>query len=421
MRISCFHPRVAGLLVLASLGLRLAAAPAAAPEELRSVVIVSRHGVRSPTVAVEELAQYADQAWPAWDVAPGMLTPHGRDLMELMGKYYGERYRAAGLLPTGPIADEHLVYAAADDSPRTIATAKALALGVRQEEGPAVEVFAKDYTSRETAADRPPDSAAEAKLQSRALHARFSDDMPGLIRAYQTQFDELAGILGKKPDWITVSAQGDTGVKPKPTGPLGTASTLVEDLVLEYCEGMPVVGWGRVTRQQLTDCYLLHALQFDYAERTAAIARANDSNLAARVINSLQQAASGQPVPGAFGGVGTKLAIVGAHDGNISSLGGLLGATWISDGLPQSPTLPGGALVFELWQRPSDQRYFVRGYYIAQSLDQMRHAVPLSLQTPPSVSVLVLPAATAGPDNEAPFPQFKQALMQAIDPRRVMR
>jgi 4-phytase/acid phosphatase len=420
MRIIRFHPRVLFLLVLPCLGAAAAPTPSAgASEQLKFVVVVSRHGVRPPTVPVEELAQYSDQAWPKWDVAPGMLTPHGRELMVLMGKYYGERYRAAGLLAPGPITDAGTVYATADESPRAIETAQALSEAIRQVKEAPVEVVAKDYAP----ADRPrsADSATEAKLQSRALRSRFSDNMPGLVRAYQAQFDDLAAILGKSPDWIAGPAKGDTGIKPKPTGPLGTASTLVEDLVLEYCEGMPVVGWGRVTREKLTNIYLLHALQFDYAERTAAIARANDSNLAARVLSSLQQAATGQAVPGALGGVGTKLAIVGAHDGNISSLGGLLGVSWISDGLPQSPTLPGGALVFELWQRPDDQRFFVHGYYIAQSLDQMRSTAPLSLQQPPSVSVLMLPGATTGIDNEAPLPKFQQGLTQAIDPRRIVR
>jgi len=420
MRLPCFYFRV--VLLLGVLWLAVDGAPARAaeaPEQLKFVVVVSRHGVRPPTVPVGELAQYSDQAWPTWDVAPGMLTPHGRALMVLMGKYYGERYRAAGLLAPGPIAEAGTVYATADDSPRAIETAHALSEAIRQVKEAPVDVVAKDYAP----ADRPrlADSAAEAKLQSRALRSRFSDNMPGLVRAYQAQFDDLATILGKSPDWIAGPAKGDTGIKPKPTGPLGTASTLVEDLVLEYCEGMPVVGWGRVTREKLTNVYLLHALQFDYAERTAAIARANDSNLAARILSSLQQAVTGQPVPGALGPTGTKLAIVGAHDGNIASLGGLLGVTWISDGLPQSPTLPGGALVFELWERPADQRWFVRGYYIAQTLDQMRSATPLSLQTPPSVSVLALPGATIGTDNESPLPRFQQGLTQAIDPSRIVR
>jgi 4-phytase/acid phosphatase len=75
-----------------------ASAPGSLPPSLRAVVIVTRHGVRSPTDPTE-LAAYVVHPWPAWEVAPGYLTPHGATLMTSFGAAYRAYYAAKGLLP----------------------------------------------------------------------------------------------------------------------------------------------------------------------------------------------------------------------------------------------------------------------------------------------------------------------------------
>jgi len=56
--------------------------------KLRFVVILTRHGVRSPTWTLADLNMYSSQPWPDWEVAPGHLTPQGYKLMTLLGSYY---------------------------------------------------------------------------------------------------------------------------------------------------------------------------------------------------------------------------------------------------------------------------------------------------------------------------------------------
>ncbi len=68
--------------------------------QLKYAVIVSRHGVRSPTWETARLNQYSAEPWPDWDVPPGNLTAHGRTLIQLMGAYYREW-----------LAGEHLFHA----------------------------------------------------------------------------------------------------------------------------------------------------------------------------------------------------------------------------------------------------------------------------------------------------------------------
>ena len=51
------------------------ATPSARADELKMVIILSRHGVRAPLQTPEKLAPYAAQPWPKWEVAPGIQTP----------------------------------------------------------------------------------------------------------------------------------------------------------------------------------------------------------------------------------------------------------------------------------------------------------------------------------------------------------
>lgn len=71
-------------------------------EQLKYVVYLSRHGVRSPTGKPAQYNAYSAASWPDLDVPPGYLTAHGYHLMELFGAY--DRVQLAGeglVLPRG--------------------------------------------------------------------------------------------------------------------------------------------------------------------------------------------------------------------------------------------------------------------------------------------------------------------------------
>jgi 4-phytase/acid phosphatase len=66
--------------------------------QLKFSLVFVRHGVRSPTKANTAYAPFAVDAWPTWPVAPSDLTPHGQQLMTLLGAYYLEYFTDQGLL-----------------------------------------------------------------------------------------------------------------------------------------------------------------------------------------------------------------------------------------------------------------------------------------------------------------------------------
>ena len=98
--------------------------------ELKFVVYLSRHGVRSPTGLPAEYALYSLAPWPAWDVPPGYLTAHGYQLMKLFGAYDQLELAKEGLLSASGCEDASKISFYADSDERTRETGKAVAEGL---------------------------------------------------------------------------------------------------------------------------------------------------------------------------------------------------------------------------------------------------------------------------------------------------
>src|SRR5262249_47035130 len=102
--------------------------------QLRMVIVLTRHGVRSP-LAASTSSPYASQPWPSlneWHVAhPGDLTPRGVKLVQQMGIFY-HAYYANKVLPPVNQCPSNQVYIWSDNVERTLGTANALAAGMSQ-------------------------------------------------------------------------------------------------------------------------------------------------------------------------------------------------------------------------------------------------------------------------------------------------
>src|SRR5262245_42095289 len=85
---------------------------------LKYAIVVTRHGVRSPTWTPDRLNQYSATPWPDFGVPPGNLTTHGRTLMKIMGGFYREYFAAEGLIAQTGCADANRTYFWADTDQR---------------------------------------------------------------------------------------------------------------------------------------------------------------------------------------------------------------------------------------------------------------------------------------------------------------
>jgi 4-phytase / acid phosphatase len=428
------------LFALVTIFLAATAATALTPDtaadvpKLRFAVILTRHGVRSPTWTLADLNAYSSEPWPDWGVAPGSLTPRGSTLMTLMGSYYRLYFANAGLLGSAGCEDASRVHILADSESRTRETGSALAVGLMPGCGMRTQTVSdgKDqlFSPLGAGIGNPDRGMAVASISG-----RIGANPDALVQVYRSAFDTLRELLfgcaqgapcpgEEKPGKQSVLKQpsslaagkGDQSADLR--GPLRIGSTLSEDFLLEYLNGMDGndLGWGRLDAGKLMEVMRLHAAYADLARQTQHVARVQGSNLLSHILLSMEQVVKGRTVVGSLGDVSDRVLVIVGHDTNISNIAGMLGIDWLLDGYQRDDTPPGSALVFELWQR-GEGEMVVSTYYVAQSLDQMRKTLPLTLDSPPLKSpIFISGCSTADQKMACPWNAFRHTLESAIDP-----
>jgi 4-phytase / acid phosphatase len=402
-------------LLLFLLGAGLLAGQAA---KLEYVVILSRHGVRSPTAAATELRQYSREPWPEWGVPPGELTAHGRKLMGTLGGWYRAWLAQDGLLPATGCESGDRVYVRADVGQRTRESGRAFAEGLFPGCAPQTHVV-----TDETDALFHPVAAGivhgEGAVATASVNGRIGGKPAALTSVYAHAFEALGEVLGKQPlldlkSTIQSTEDGLADIR----GPLRTGSTLAENLLLEYAEGMAgkELGWGRLNAANLNDIMSIHTAYADLARRTPYLATVQGSNLMRHILLSMQQAVSSKPVPGALGQPGNRVLVLAGHDTNISHIAGMLNLSWLIPGFQRDDTPPGGSLVFRLWRKDGTDARWVEVSYIAQTLDQMREMKPLSLASAPGMAPVFVPGcAVSGSRMDCDWNDFLRVVSGAID------
>ena len=409
------------------------------PSTLKFVIIMSRHGVRSPTGNPEKLNQYSAQPWPEWNVPPGHLTPQGASLMTIFGAYYRSYFAHQGLFNAGGCADAAHVSFYSDSDQRTVETGKSLAAGMFP------GCSAREQSEQHALAESRPDPLFHAMTagagrsdRDRAVASiagRIGNDPTGLTEAYRPLLELLQRVLLGCPATSPCPEQGRTASKllleipaslaegkgdhpAELKGPLNTASTITENFLLEYAGGMPMeqVGWGRVDLATLKQLMVLHTAASDLTRRSSYLAVTQASNALAHIMSTLKQAVIDKEVPGALGKLGDRAVVLVGHDTNLANIAGTLNLNWLVDGR-QDDTPPGGALVFELWQNSATPSYEVRAYYTAQTLEQMRNVAALTLENPPAKATVFIPGCSTGGEGfPCDWKAFEQTLTRAIDP-----
>jgi 4-phytase/acid phosphatase len=340
------------------------------------------------------------------------------------------KFSGQGLLEPSGCDDAAHVTILADTDQRTRETGKALAKGMFP--GCDIEIHSQPdgvtdplFLPRKAGIGHP-----DPALVTAAVAGRIGGNPANLTETYRPQLTALdrilegCGHLAPNPHRTSIfdipsSLKPGTADSPVAArGPLVTASTLIENLLLEYTDGMSQAdtGWGCVDGPTLRFIMQANVAAWDYNDRTPAFARTYASNLLDHIRSTMEQSVKSKPVQGAIGKPGDRMVILVGHDTDIATVAGALGIDWIADGrADDSP--PGGALVFELWRSPQADS-FVRVAFTTQTLEQMRNSEPLSPANPPAEAPIFVPACS-GPDLSCSWENFSAAMHQAIDPAYV--
>jgi len=411
------HYRLAGLLATCVLAIA-AKADSATPSHpdtwrVEQVIMLFRHGVRAPLVGEIGAMELARQPWPTWSTPASVLTPHGREGMRLLGIYDRERYSALRLLPDTGCPTEGSVSIWTNTEQRTIASGQALAEGLAPNchlpvghqpmgsEDPLfhpIEAHAVPFDARDAVREVIAQTGGPAKLAAPYREA---------IRSMESILDcRVAGCdIAATPSSLT---PGNDGRSMSLKGTIAITSGTAQVLLLQYAEGMPLnqVGWGRATRERIAEISRLHALLFDIYARPDYMARRIAGPMGRHVLAMLARTD------------GPRLNLMVASDNNIAALTSLLGVHFQIDGYGYDDPPPGGAFGLEVLRDPATGERYVRSFYQAQTLEQLRQLTPLSHKQPPVIQRLVIDACKMKGSEVCRLSDFEALLRRRLDWQR---
>ena len=165
---------------------------------LLKTVIVSRHGVRTPTIPSDTLDTWTVQPWPRWQEAPGALTARGKTLATLLGRYQREYLSAQNVLASQRCPPRSSVFVYADIEERTTATAQGLVDGIAP--GCDVPVSTKGAAATVDSIFHPIAAKIceiDGEHAEAAILARIGGNLERVTSRYQAAFALLQKTLGE--------------------------------------------------------------------------------------------------------------------------------------------------------------------------------------------------------------------------------
>lgn len=392
-----------GALMAAAVVVGLAGSAAAAPSgdlKLERMVMVMRHSVRPPTKAQATPAGTTAQPWGPWTTPYGDLTPHGAEGARLMGAYYRTFLGARGLLPREGCAAPRDVVAWASGKSRAIKTAEAFVEGLQP--GCGLKVDHPD--SEENDPIFHPSAVIDGDLALKAAQ-RQKPGVAAETKALAREFAILQRVLGcdpvtkagcdiaKRPSKLEANAGDNADLN----GALGVASTAGQTVLLEYVEGKPMseVGWGRASKADIQALLRFHTVKFRYEVGPPYVADRYAAPVAKEILAALD-------------GKSGKLTLLVGHDTNIAALRAFLDVHFTAADYPRDDPPPGGAMGFELLKDAGGKAY-VRAFYTAQTMDQLRDLRPLTAGDPPAYAYFPIPGcAVKGQPTLCPLATFRK-------------
>ncbi|ARW17783.1 histidine-type phosphatase [Komagataeibacter europaeus] len=394
------------------------ATPAPPAPVLERVVLVARHGIRSPTHPIAELDAHTHRQWQAWPVAPGELTEHGQRDLALMGTALGLHYRQAGVLPAhGCGTGEQLaVWSDAADQ-RTLQTgdimAHSLIPGCPVTPG-SLPPGTHDPVFNDLPMQASPALQHTIMTDLSATLAHDRETRPADVRKAQATAQAViqpAGCTTGMPCFTQPDRATWHKGAPHLSGGLSQSADVAEDMLLEYAQGMPytAIGWGYPDMRHVIDTLQpAHNHASRLVRRLPALAFPRGHILAGMIVDLVAGQAVREP-NGDMIAATTPVIVFAGHDSTLDMLAAIFGLDWSFADLPD-PTGPDTTLGFETWRMPDGQRR-VRAVIFHQGMDALRMEQPVTAQP----ETLPLSACHPGQDGSCALGDFTRTFTKRLD------
>jgi glucose-1-phosphatase len=367
--------------------------------ELKEVVVMSRHNIRSPLSSGGAAYQrVTPHTWFAWSSPSSQLSLRGGVLETEMGQFFRQWVVSEGLLPDNyrPEGDEVLFYA--NSRQRTFATAKYFSAGFLP--------FANVEITH--------------KLDEDKMDPVFTAQFTKMNDTYRQQvLSEIEALNGGPQAWMAVqkatldlmeevldmahspaALQGDTthfwfddtqfkiekGSEPKMTGGYTLANSVADALVLQCYESESYAPFGHelTIEQWRAICAVKEVYDgLLFTTHSAAV------NLAYPLVSRIHEELNRND---------RKFMFLCGHDSNLASIGAAIGLQFPeTENALERHTPIGSKLVFEKWSDGTDDYVAVNLVY--QAVSQLQGRTLLSLHVPPMVLPVTVEGLTANNDG----------------------
>ena len=367
--------------------------------ELKEVVLMSRHNIRSPLSSGGAAYQrVTPHTWFAWSSPSSQLSLRGGVLETEMGQFFRQWVVSEGLLPDNyrPEGDEVLFYA--NSRQRTFATAKYFSTGFlpfanveithKLDEDKMDPVFTPQFTKMNDTYRQ--QVLADMQALNGGPQAWMATQQPTL------ELMEQVLDIAHSP----AAQQGDTthfwfddtqfklekGSEPKMTGGYTLANSVADALVLQCYESESMTAFGHelTIEQWRAICAVKEVYDgLLFTTHSAAV------NLAYPLVSRIREELNRSD---------RKFMFLCGHDSNLASISAALGLQ-----IPETEnalelhTPIGSKLVFEKWSDGSDEYVAVNLVY--QSIGQLQGRTLLSPAAPPMVLPVTIDGLNANSDG----------------------
>lgn len=368
--------------------------------ELKGVVLMSRHNIRSPlTSGGAAYKRVTPHEWFKWTSPSSQLSLRGGVNETMMGQFFRQWVVSEGLLPDNYRPEDNEVLFYANSRQRTFATAKYFSAGFLPFAN--VEITHKLAEDKMDSVFTPQFTKMNDRYRQQILdemEAKFEGGSQAWMRSVQPTLTLMEEVLDMAHS--PAALEGDTlhfwyddtqfklekGDEPRMTGGYKLANSVADALVLQCYETESMTAFGHeLTTEQWRDICKVKEV-YDallFTTHAAAI------NIAYPLVSRIREELNRND---------RKFMFLCGHDSNLASIGAALRLNYPeTENALEVHTPIGSKLVFEKWSDGNETYVAINLVYA--SVNQLQNRTLLSFDVPPMVHPVSIEGLTPNADG----------------------